>query len=78
MINGFQMTLLPANGFDQNDNFLNPSGTPYLDRHGISFVANGVDYNLFYLNSAVGYVLNIGPGSFNYVGHRVNLLLSAQ
>ena len=47
MQNGFAMTLLPPGAFDSNDNKVFSSG-PFLDLGGVSFVSNGVDYNIYY------------------------------
>ncbi len=43
---GFRMTLLAPDTFAGNDNLLSLTA-PYLDVHGISFVAGGIDYNLY-------------------------------
>ncbi len=43
---GLKMTLLAPDTFAGNDNLLSLT-TPYLDVHGISFVAGGIDYNLY-------------------------------
>ena len=45
--NGKAMTLLAPNAFDGNDNLLFPSN-PVLDFAGISFVAGGIDYNVYF------------------------------
>lgn len=46
--NGSMITsLIPPNGFAGNDNLLFPVA-PFLDVPGFSFVAGGVDYNVYY------------------------------
>lgn len=40
-------SLIPVNGFAANDNLLYPT-PPLLDIPGFSFVAGGVDYNVYY------------------------------
>ena len=49
--NGFAMSLLNAGAFASNDNLFSPN-SPYFDFSGLSYVASGVDYNLF--NNGVG------------------------
>jgi hypothetical protein len=46
-------SLLGINGFAGNDNLLYASG-PLLDFAGFSFVAGGVDYNVYYDGAPVG------------------------
>ena len=61
-LNGSAITLLSDNSFDENDNlFITQPGAIEVDGNGISFVANGVDYNLFDRNSS--YVLDEGSQS---------------
>jgi hypothetical protein len=48
--NGVGMTsLLPANAFENNDNFLSPVPT-YVTNGGISYVAGGSDFNFYFDN----------------------------
>ena len=48
--NGVGMTsLLPANAFENNDNFLFPAST-FLTNGGISYVAGGSDFNFYFDN----------------------------
>ncbi|HEY1880001.1 MAG TPA: PEP-CTERM sorting domain-containing protein [Caulobacteraceae bacterium] len=52
-VDGNAITALLAPGvFAVNDNILY-SPAPYLDLNGVSFVANGVDLNLFFLSGTV-------------------------
>ena len=68
------MSLLSAGSWEGNDNILNMNaGATELDSGGISFVANGVDYNLYYRPVLSSYVLNVGPGSTSVVGRTVSL-----
>ena len=75
-LNGFDINLLGVNIFDNNDNILSESSTPYLDSSGISFVANGINYNLSYqgMEPSGAYILNThiqthpGPHVDFYVG----------
>jgi hypothetical protein len=48
--NGQAMTLLAPGAFLGNDNLLYPSA-PLLDLAGFSFIANGIDYNVYFNNS---------------------------
>jgi hypothetical protein len=45
--NGFSMTLLDVGAYAGNDNDIY-SSVPYLDGSGVSFSADGIDYNIFY------------------------------
>ncbi len=52
--NGQMITsLITPYGFAGNDNFLY-AGSPSLDFPGFSFVANGIDYNVYYDGAPVG------------------------
>lgn len=63
--NGQTMTLLDPGAFQGNDNLLYPSA-PLLDEDGFSFVAAGIDYNVFFnsiLSSGpAGYYVSTAPG----------------
>ena len=50
---GFAMSLLGPGVFASNDNLFSPN-SPYFDFSGVSYVANGVDYNLF--NNGAGVI----------------------
>jgi hypothetical protein len=69
--NGSPMTLLPPNpgvggnpntgnpGYAGNDNQFNPSGSPsYFSFNGLSFEADSIYYNLFYVGSTGTYLLD--------------------
>jgi hypothetical protein len=53
---GFKIDLLGVNSFGNNNNTLTDL-SPYLAGGGISFVANGVDYNISYGGLSQGYML---------------------
>jgi PEP-CTERM motif-containing protein len=64
--NGQSMTLLTPGSFGSNDNlfFVNP---PNFDESGLSFIAGGVDYNIYYTveNGGVGgYIVDCAVGSY--------------
>jgi hypothetical protein len=42
--------LLPANAFENNDNFLYYPNAPTLSNGGISYVAGGSDFNFYFDN----------------------------
>jgi hypothetical protein len=44
---GMAMTLIAPNGFDANDNLLFATA-PQVDFEGVSFLAGGIAYNLYY------------------------------
>jgi hypothetical protein len=58
--NGQTMTILDPGEFLSNDNLLYPSA-PFLDFDGLSFVADGIDYNVFFNSNTsagpVGYYI---------------------
>lgn len=64
--NGDSMMLLAPGAFGANDNLFF-SNAPYLDESGVSFIAGGVDYNIYFttLNGgAGGYIVDCPVGSY--------------
>jgi hypothetical protein len=56
--------LIAPNGYSSNDNLLTFPG-PYLDVPGVSFVAGGIDYNLYYDGSEYLIGNSIAQGTVN-------------
>jgi hypothetical protein len=48
------MTLLPSGAFASNDNLFT-AVAPWISENGLSFVASGVDYNIYYYATSEGY-----------------------
>jgi len=76
---GSTMSLLGVNGYAGNDNVFNSSGSPsYFDFSGLSFEANGIDYNLFYDGSTGTYLIDRVSNPVGYPNPSTQVTFSAQ